>query len=37
MFKIVPERPEFLAYAGRLAERPALRRAIEKDEELAAA
>jgi glutathione S-transferase len=33
-FKILPERPQFLAYAARLAERPALQRAIAKDEEL---
>jgi glutathione S-transferase len=31
MFKLIPERPEFKAYAGRLAERPALKRATEKD------
>jgi glutathione S-transferase len=37
MFKLVPERPEFLAYTGRLAERPALRRAQEMDQELMAA
>jgi glutathione S-transferase len=36
MFKGIPERPEFLAYAGRLAERPALKRATQKDQELAA-
>ena len=35
MFKGLPERPEFLAYTGRLAERPALKRASEKDAELA--
>lgn len=31
VFKLIPERPEFVAYAGRLAERPALKRAREKD------
>jgi glutathione S-transferase len=36
-FKLLPERPEFLAYTGRLAQRPALQRAQSKDEELAAA
>jgi glutathione S-transferase len=36
MFKGIPERPEFLAYAGRLAERPAAKRATQKDQELAA-
>ena len=35
MFKGLPERPEFVAYAGRLGERPALKRASEKDAELA--
>ncbi len=37
MFKIIPERPEFTAYVGRLSQRPALQRATKKDEELAAA
>ena len=37
LFKIVPERPEFLAYTGRLTERPAFKRARQKDEQLAAA
>lgn len=37
MFKLIPERPEFLAYMARLTERPALKRAEEKDRELAAA
>jgi len=37
MFKLIPERPEFLAYTARLTERPALKRAEEKDQELAAA
>jgi glutathione S-transferase len=36
-FKLLPERPEFVAYAARLAERPALRRAEAKDKDLAAA
>jgi glutathione S-transferase len=31
MFKLIPERPEFTAYVGRLAERPALKRVTEKD------
>lgn len=37
LFKMLPERPEFLAYTARLAERPALRRAEGKDQELVAA
>src|SRR3977135_3264441 len=37
MFKGLPERPEFVAYAGRVAERPAAKRAAQKDQELAAA
>jgi glutathione S-transferase len=37
LFKIVPERAEFLAYTGRLTERPAFKRAQQKDEQLAAA
>jgi glutathione S-transferase len=37
MFKLLPERPEFTAYVGRLALRPALQRAQAKDKELAAA
>jgi glutathione S-transferase len=36
LFKLIPERPEFAAYVSRLNERPALRRATEKDAELAA-
>jgi glutathione S-transferase len=36
MFKLVPERPEFAAYVGRLEERPALKRATEKDAKLQA-
>ena len=36
-FKLLPARPEFVAYADRLAERPALQRAESKDQELAAA
>jgi glutathione S-transferase len=37
MFKLLPERPEFSAYASRLAARPALQRAEAQDKELAAA
>ncbi len=37
LFKLLPERPEFTAYTGRLAHRPALQRAEAKDKELAAA
>ena len=37
MFKLIPERPEFTAYVGRLGERPALQRAVAKDQELAVA
>jgi glutathione S-transferase len=37
LFKLLPERPEFTAYAGRLATRPALKRAEAMDRELAAA
>jgi glutathione S-transferase len=36
LFKLLPERPEFTAYIGRLNERPALKRAIEKDAKLQA-
>jgi glutathione S-transferase len=36
MFKMVPERPEFAAYAARIAARPATQRADAKDKELAA-
>jgi glutathione S-transferase len=35
MFKLVPERPEFAAYAARIAARPAAQRAEQKDQELA--
>lgn len=35
MFKLIPERPEFTAYVGRLNERSALKRAQEKDAALA--
>ncbi|MBX9588745.1 MAG: glutathione S-transferase family protein [Hyphomonadaceae bacterium] len=31
MFKLLPERPEFTAYVARLSERPALKRATERD------
>jgi glutathione S-transferase len=34
MFKMIPERPEFLAYAGRIAARPAAQRAEAKDKEM---
>jgi glutathione S-transferase len=37
MFKLIPERPEFTAYIGRLAARPALQRADAKDKEIAGA
>ncbi|HEX2112776.1 MAG TPA: glutathione S-transferase family protein [Alphaproteobacteria bacterium] len=36
-FKLIPERPEFVAYTRRLGERPALRRATERDAQLMAA
>jgi len=36
IFKGVPERPEFVAYAQRLGERPAAKRATARDQELAA-
>ena len=36
MFKLIPERPEFAAYVARLNERPAFRRAVEKDAKLQA-
>jgi glutathione S-transferase len=36
MFKMIPERPEFTAYAARIAARPAAQRAEAKDKELAA-
>ena len=31
MFNLIPERPEFSAYLARLAQRPALQRAVDKD------
>jgi glutathione S-transferase len=37
LFKLLPERPEFTAYVGRLGQRPALQRALAADKELAAA
>lgn len=37
MFKLIPERPEFMAYVSRLNERPAFRRAMEQDAKLQAA
>jgi glutathione S-transferase len=36
MFKLIPERPEFTAYAARIAARPAAQRAEAKDKALAA-
>jgi glutathione S-transferase len=33
MFKLIPERPEFVSYGARLSERPALKRALEKDQQ----
>jgi len=36
MFKLIPERPEFTAYLGRINERPALKRVTEKDKKLQA-
>jgi glutathione S-transferase len=36
MFKMIPERPEFTAYAGRLAARPAAQRAEAKDKKYVA-
>lgn len=35
LFKLIPERPEFLAYAARIAARPAARAADQKDKGLA--
>jgi glutathione S-transferase len=37
LFKLIPDRPEFANYTGRLAQRPALQRAEAKDKELAPA
>ena len=37
MFNLLPTRPEFVAYVGRLEQRPALQRATALDQELAAA
>ena len=36
LFKMIPERPEFAAYAARIAARPAAQRAEAKDKEMAA-
>ena len=36
MFKMIPERPEFAAYAARIAARPAAQRAQAKDKEMGA-
>jgi glutathione S-transferase len=35
MFKLIPERPEFSAYAARVAARPAAQRADAKDKAMA--
>ena len=35
MFNLLPKRPEFAAYVGRLEQRPALERATALDQELA--
>lgn len=37
MVKLLPERPELLDYVGRLGQRPALQRAVARDQALAAA
>ena len=37
MFGLLPTRPEFMAYVGRLEQRPALQRATALDQQLAAA
>lgn len=37
MFDLIPKRPEFVAYVGRLEQRPALQRAVAADQALAAA
>ncbi|HET9273863.1 MAG TPA: glutathione S-transferase family protein [Methyloceanibacter sp.] len=37
MFGLLPKRPEFVAYVGRLEQRPALKRAVALDQELASA
>ena len=37
MFGLLPKRPEFVAYVGRLEQRPALERAVALDQELASA
>ena len=37
MFKLIPERPEFAAYAARIAARPAAQRAEAKDKQMQAA
>jgi glutathione S-transferase len=37
MFDLIPKRSEFVAYVSRLEQRPALKRATEKDTQLAAA
>jgi glutathione S-transferase len=35
IFKMIPERPQYTAYADRIAARPAARRAEEKDKAFA--
>jgi len=35
LFKLIPERKEFTDYIARFADRPALKRALAKDDELA--
>jgi glutathione S-transferase len=37
MFNLLPKRPEFIAYVGRLEQRPAFQRAVAADQKLAAA
>jgi glutathione S-transferase len=37
LFKLIPERKEFVDYVARLAARPAMKRATARDEELAKA
>jgi glutathione S-transferase len=37
MFGLLPKRPEFVAYVGRLEQRPALKRSVALDQELASA
>jgi glutathione S-transferase len=37
MFNLLPKRPEFVDYVGRIEQRPALQRATDLDQQLAAA